>query len=205
MVTPRRPPTEEERPYLQALGAEVRELRLAALPTRDEVAARAVLAHGRLPHALRVTQAILGARAQLSAGQVGTIEQGRARTRRSTLERIVRALVDEDVAGEVLEHLVEVAGPALAPEAHEAHIQRIIARRERRSAKNKRRELQLLQQSARDLRSIRMAGDIGRRIEATVARLDAKIARLQAAAAAELEDDGTAAEMDESRGSGPER
>jgi len=105
----RRPITEAERPHLAALGEHVRALRTEAGIHQHQAAALA----------------------SLTAGHVSAIERGRRRTRRSTLARIVAALVpDEDRHEIVLDELVEVAGPALAAESD--YLERVARRRARR-------------------------------------------------------------------------
>lgn len=102
------PITEEERPYAEALGRMLRSL-------RDEAA---------------MTQSQLGALATLQSSSVSAIERGRRRTRRSTLERLVAVLLPEQRREAIIDELVEVAGPALAPESDWA--ERVARRRERR-------------------------------------------------------------------------
>jgi transcriptional regulator with XRE-family HTH domain len=110
-----RPVEPEEVPYLEELGIQLRRLRLEA---------------GLAQWAL-ADLAVLGAR------QVRRIERGESRTRRSTLERIANALTDVDSelgpADQLLDQLVESAGPALAQES--PHADRIARRRARRVRK----------------------------------------------------------------------
>jgi transcriptional regulator with XRE-family HTH domain len=65
-----------------------------------------------------LSQVELGERAQVSRDQVGRIERGRRRTRRSTLARLVGVLADQGLDGDrVLAELLELAGDAVAPES----------------------------------------------------------------------------------------
>ena len=76
-----------------------------------------------------MTQAQVAALATLQAPSLSGIERGRRRTRRSTLERLVAALVAEQRRAPILDELVDLAGPALAPESDWA--ERLDRRRER--------------------------------------------------------------------------
>lgn len=95
----RRPLRSEEEPHLRALGAELRRLRKQA----------------------GVSARTLSAVAYITARQVERIEQGARRTRRSTLDRLVAALLSAcpDLGGrdELVERLCALAGPALAAES----------------------------------------------------------------------------------------
>jgi transcriptional regulator with XRE-family HTH domain len=111
----RRPITDDEVPYLEAMGTALRRLRSEA----------------------RLSRRILGLRAQVHQSTLTGIEHGSRRTRRSTLERIAAALVEElparGTAAELVDYLVELAGPALAPvSAYDERVQRRRARRLRR-------------------------------------------------------------------------
>jgi hypothetical protein len=78
-----------------------------------------------------MTQPALGFVAELSASHLGSLERAVRRTRASTLARIASALTtgeDDDEA--LLEQLVAIAGPALAPESEYA--ERVERRRRRR-------------------------------------------------------------------------
>jgi transcriptional regulator with XRE-family HTH domain len=94
-----------------------------------------VLRHHRKASSL--TQAQLGAAAELSVQMISLLELGNRRTRRSTLQRIARAIVDahpnapsED---ELTEGFVEAAGAALAPESgYQARVDRRRKRRAKR-------------------------------------------------------------------------
>lgn len=109
------PLREEEIPFVEALGREVRALRIA--------------------HGVRLVD--LARLALLDKDSLYRIEHGLRRTRRSTLERIVSSLADVvpdeevDVLGTV-SHLVEVAGPALAAESQWQ--ERMLRRARRRHA-----------------------------------------------------------------------
>jgi hypothetical protein len=95
----RRPITDDERPYLLALGAELKSLRGMSGLTRYQLAFDSLL----------------------SMSHLIDLFYGRRRTRRSTLTRIVDALVAANPAlgpAQVLhERLCELAGPGLAPES----------------------------------------------------------------------------------------
>ncbi len=80
-----------------------------------------------------MSQATLAERAELARTTVERIEVGTRRTRRSTLERIARALGSPDAC----EELAALAGPALAPES--SHPDRIERRRSRRTRREERR------------------------------------------------------------------
>ena len=96
----RRPITGEEVRGLEALGDEVRRLRW-------DVA--------------RLHRPALAVRAEISVRQIEQIERAIRRTRRSTLERIVRALVKvQPVLGDpeaLVERLLSLAGAGVAPES----------------------------------------------------------------------------------------
>lgn len=159
MSQSRIPITDEERPYLEALGAEVRALRLGSHPTAEERMLRQ--ARGRVvrqPDQLR--QVELANRSDLSAYQVGQIERGRRRTRRSTLQRIVAALVDEDLVEEVVDGLVEIAGPALAPES--IHADRVARRRAARARRTRAQIQRMLHQL--EALAAEVPGDNGARL-----------------------------------------
>lgn len=107
----RRPLNEAERDRLGTLGYRLQQARLTA----------------------GLSQLELAGGAQLHVDTVSRIERGVRRTRRSTLHRIAAALVasglDVDVEG-LVDELVVLAGPALAPESRFA--ERIARRRARR-------------------------------------------------------------------------
>lgn len=109
-VNVRRPLSPDELPHLRAMGAELRRLRGEA----------------------GVTAGYVGAVAYITPRQVQRIEQGARRTRRSTLDRIVAALVlaapDLGSRDSLVEHLCALAGPALAPES--PHADKSAARRQ---------------------------------------------------------------------------
>lgn len=156
----RRPIEPHEEPYLAALGAEIRALRLAARPTVEEQMLRRVDARAPIRNEGVLRQAELARRAEVSAGFVSDLERGRWRTRRSTLERIVRALVDEELVAEVLDGLVAAAGPALAPESQ--HFERVTRRRQARAAQERARTRSILRSVERQARQMR--GDTGERL-----------------------------------------
>lgn len=108
MSPSRRPITAEEQPHLDAMGAKLRAIRLAAGVSMTELAPLA----------------------QLSAAHIGAIERAQRRTRRSTLERLLRPLVPAEQLDRTVDELVGLAGPALAPESTFAD--RVQRRRERR-------------------------------------------------------------------------
>lgn len=127
----RRPIEDHEVDYLLDLGAEIRTLREEAGLSRRE------LAWGAFVH----------------ESTIARIERGERRTRRSRLEDIVRVFAqkygyDDDTAAALVEYLVEVAGPALAPESEYA--QRIVRRRIRRW-KRIVREVELAEQIAESM------------------------------------------------------
>src|SRR5262245_32430774 len=105
-----------ERPYTERLGVELRRM-------RDE---------------LGWSRRELSERALISQSHIYSRETGERRTRRSTWSRLVtvmtpREFTDEDHE-EILEHLVQLAGPALGEE------NRFSDRRVRRRARRLRRE-----------------------------------------------------------------
>ena len=124
----RRPITADEVVGLEALGSELRRL-------RREVAG--------------ISRARLGVLAEVSSRQLEQIERGIRRTRRSTLKRIARVLVegrpDLHIPGcsdlsdpvRIARHLAELAGPGLAPES--IYRARVDKRRKARNAKLRRR------------------------------------------------------------------
>jgi hypothetical protein len=109
----RRPITDDEVPGLEALGDELRRLRWTVA---------------------RLHRPVLAIRAQISVRQIEQIERAIRRTRRSTLERIVAALVKvEPDLGEpaaLVARLTELAGIGLAPESE--YRERVERRRRRR-------------------------------------------------------------------------
>jgi len=109
----RRPITADEVPGLEALGDELRRLRW-------DVA--------------RLHRPLLAIRAQISVRQIEQIERAIRRTRRSTLERIVVALVkvepDLGKPAALVAQLTELAGIGLAPESE--YRERVERRRRRR-------------------------------------------------------------------------
>lgn len=116
----RRPITDDEIPYLEALGAELRQLRTDVGLQRARLASLA----GVQPETIR------------------WIEFGVRRTRRPMLERLVAATLtaggddlDAVVAAEVVDHLCALAGPALAPASqYQDRVDRRRARRVRKAA-----------------------------------------------------------------------
>ena len=94
-------------------------------------------------------------RAEISVRHIEQIEDAIRRTRRSTLRRIVSALVEVKPElgdpAELLERLVVLAGPGLAPESE--YRERVERRRKRRWAKvrNRRRSVELAKLRARVL------------------------------------------------------
>lgn len=88
-----RPIQDSERPYLEALGRRVKDLRESVMLTQEQ------LADG----------------AGISQGFLSQIETGKRRTRRSTLDRIVYAI--ESGYTELGESFASTAGPALAAES----------------------------------------------------------------------------------------
>lgn len=142
-----RPIADDERPHLDALGELVRALR----------------------HDAGLSQVELGRRAVLSGSQVSAIERGRHRTRRSTLERVVGVLFDdEDRVEVVLAELLEAVGPALAPESDYAE------RVERRRIRRERKAIPQLIKMHRE--QIRLERDLARRHIGRVSGLDAVVA-----------------------------
>lgn len=145
MSTHLRPIEAHEVPHLQRLGRAVHELRMAA----------------------GVSQRKLAWLAQLGDSQYRAIETGTRRTRRATLERIVGALADVDGdldAAGVLEDLVELAGPALAPPSQ--YQARVDQRRERRTKKQ-----DAIEVRARELAARMLAAELAaRRVPAPNAR-----------------------------------
>jgi hypothetical protein len=116
----RRPIADEEVAQLQALGDEIRRLRWRVA---------------------NVSRSRLAIRAEVSVRQLEQIEQAIRRTRRSTLTRIAGALVeiqpDIGAADELVEHLADLAGAALAPESD--YRERVDKRRRARWARLHRR------------------------------------------------------------------
>jgi transcriptional regulator with XRE-family HTH domain len=113
-----RPIEPGEVPYLTQLGDHLRRLRLDA----------------------GLTQWAMADLAALAPRHIRRLERGDSRTRRSTLERIADALADVDPdlgpAEQLLDRLVELAGPALAAES--PYADRIARRRARRLRKKER-------------------------------------------------------------------
>jgi hypothetical protein len=110
-----RPITDDEKPYLQALGEELKALRWLAGLTWNQLAYSSLLSHSH----------------------ICCLAYGLRRTRKSTLARIVDALVaanaDLGPADHLLDHLCDVAGPALAPESdYSSHVARTLRRRAKR-------------------------------------------------------------------------
>ena len=145
----RRPIPGAEVPQLEALGARVRQLREAAGLSRRKLADQAAV----------------------DKSTIERIEKGIRRTRRSTLERIVAGLVAEVEQPVVLEELVALAGPALAPES--AYRDRVDRRRAGRQSKGERARLRA--ERARGQRKFqREMGEVGelRQITDLMNRLD---------------------------------
>ena len=96
-----------------------------------------VLRHHRKASSL--TQAQLGAAAELSVQSISLLELGNRRTRRSTLRRIARAIAgthpNVSTEDELTEQLVEAAGEALAPES--GYRDRVDRRRKRRAKRGR--------------------------------------------------------------------
>lgn len=114
----RRPLEGWERPYVRAVGEQVRLLRRLA----------------------GITQLELATAAELGERGLRRIERGERRTRHSTLRRLVTALTrDPAERVSLLQALVTAAGPALAPESE--FEERVAARRGRRSRAQGRRYL----------------------------------------------------------------
>lgn len=107
-----------ERPHLAELGAALRTLRQHA----------------------GLSRAVLADRTGMNLRSISRIETAERRTRRSTLARLLSALVNEDeTLGDMdylLDGLVRRAGPALAPES--PYQERIEARRLRREKRKER-------------------------------------------------------------------
>jgi transcriptional regulator with XRE-family HTH domain len=126
-----RPLEPHELPFLQSLGREIRRLRLER----------------------GLTNAQLAFGAELSEQQVSRIQVGRTRTRRSTLTRIAMTLLGQDASPEevehLLEHLVELGGPGIAPESPWAEKQ--VRTRARRKRRREREEAAYAQARARRL------------------------------------------------------
>jgi hypothetical protein len=115
LATTLRPIESSEKPYLHALGEELKALRSQSGLTWMQVA------HGSL----------------LSYGHISALAYAFRRTRRSTLSRIVDTLVaanpDLGPADQLLDHLCGVAGPALAPESiYPDRVARTLRRRAKR-------------------------------------------------------------------------
>jgi hypothetical protein len=107
-----RPLAEEERPYLRSLGEQLKDLHQSSGRTWFELANASLISKAHLEN----------------------VAYGRKRTRRSTLARIVDALVEANPqlgpAQELLNRLCSIAGPALAPESdYQARVERKLARR----------------------------------------------------------------------------
>jgi transcriptional regulator with XRE-family HTH domain len=127
----RYPIPDEQVPHLLALGKEVRRLREVAGMSRRTVAERALCRPATLSR----------------------IERGTRRTRRSTLQRLLAAMVDEDDVAELLEELCQIAGPGLAPESpYAARLDRRRLRRARLKAKRDRYAAALLPELEKQLR-----------------------------------------------------
>lgn len=113
----RRPIQVREVPHLEQVARELRTLRQAAGLTRPQLAALS----------------------DTSAATIKDVELTRARTRRTTLDRLARALsAARPQLGsprKLLRRLEEAAGPALAPESRYAH--QVNARRERWARKGR--------------------------------------------------------------------
>lgn len=120
MDASRRLLTDEEIPYLDALGAELRTVREALRLSRPELSRRTGLL--------------------VSRHTIERIETGIRRTRASTLYLIAQALVDaaEDppmTAEELVEHFLSLGSIAVAPESQ--HYERVARRRQRRLEKER--------------------------------------------------------------------
>lgn len=113
-----RPVEECETPHLLALGTALRSLRWHA----------------------GLSQAAVADLTGMNLRSISRIEAGQRRTRRSTLARILAALLNEDPnLGDIdhlLDGLIRRAGPALAEES--PHRERIEARRARRERRKER-------------------------------------------------------------------
>jgi hypothetical protein len=127
----RRPITDDEIPHLEKLGSELRRLR------ESHGMSRPVVARG----------------AQVSSTTIALIEWACRRTRPSTLRRIVDVLVpDPAKAAAIVEHLLELGGPAVAPESQWANrLDRRRARRVRQRAKREALAAELAPQIAAEL------------------------------------------------------
>jgi transcriptional regulator with XRE-family HTH domain len=114
----RRPIEEYEKPHLAELGTALRTLRQHA----------------------GLSQAVLADHTGMNPRSISRIESGERRTRRSTLTRLLTALLNEDeTLGELdylLDGLVRRAGPALAAES--PYQERVEARRLRREERKER-------------------------------------------------------------------
>ena len=131
----RRPLTDEEFPHLEALGAELRELRERASLSRSQ----------------------LGWAATVSVTHLANLEGGHRRTRRSTLLRIAGVLVDH-IPGylgspdDLADYLCAVAGPALAAESqYAARVDRRRGRRVTRAERLAALALPIAQAMAREM------------------------------------------------------
>ncbi|WP_404387831.1 helix-turn-helix domain-containing protein [Humibacillus xanthopallidus] len=112
----RRPIQEWEVPYLKALGQELRALRLEA----------------------GITQEALAVSTGLSSRSLRRLERGERRTRYTTLARLSVRLSHSsspERARDLLDRLLTIAGPALAPESQYA--ERLDMRRERRARRQR--------------------------------------------------------------------
>lgn len=105
-----RPIEDHERPHLAAFGAELRRLR----------------------HAAGLTQLQVAIKADLSEMMIRYLEHGQRRTRPSTIHRLAAAVAPDDV-DTVAHRLLELAGPAVAPESRYAERQAKWRLRRRRS------------------------------------------------------------------------
>lgn len=112
---PGKPISDEERPYLRALGVALRDLRAHTGLTVLQFCYRALITEGHFWH----------------------LVAGVRRTRRSTIARLVAAAVEANPelgpADPIVDRLCEVAGPALASESIYAdRVERKLQRRARR-------------------------------------------------------------------------
>lgn len=115
-----RPIRPEEIVPLEILGARLRLLRQEAGLSRDELAARA----------------------DMTPRHLGALERGDRRTRRSTLSRLSEGMVGPFAAPPLVEELVALAGPVLAPESrYTEQAARTLACRGRRGEVERRRRL----------------------------------------------------------------
>lgn len=150
MSWPPPPLTNDEREHLERLGAELRALRCERGLTQVELARRSKMHHS----------------------SIGRHERGQRRVRRTTLERIAAALVDEDLAAETVDGWVALAGPGLAQESDYAD--RVARRRERRHRQDARRTADQIRATAARLERRGMDPALSSKVREMAAHIDAE-------------------------------